>query len=80
MYYQELLEIRKGRLKNNNSFYSKKQVVMMNKELSENKKPRLKNRGFFATPATQAVLPQPSLSLSAILGATKIRLLFNYCK
>lgn len=29
-------------------------------ELSENKEPRFKNRGLFATPTTQAALPWPS--------------------
>lgn len=29
-------------------------------ESSENKKPRFKNRGFFATPEEQAALPRPS--------------------
>ena len=33
---------------------------MMNSALSENKKPRFNNRGFFATPEEQAAQPRPT--------------------
>ena len=45
---------------------------MMLLELSENKKTRFNNRGFFATPTKQAVLPQPTYILNGI-----IRILFD---
>ena len=47
----------------------------MHKELLENKKPRLKNRGFFATPTAQTVLSQPAFSLSALLGGAKVHVI-----
>lgn len=44
-------------------------------ELSENKKPRFYNRGFFATPTEQAVLPRPTYILNGIF-----RILFYITK
>lgn len=48
---------------------------MIHSVLSENKKPRFDNRGFFATPTEQAVLPRPAYIFNGIF-----RNLFNDTK
>jgi len=41
-------------------------------ELLENKEPRFKNRGLFATPATQAALPWPSYFFALLRSILKL--------
>ncbi len=53
---------------------------MTNMELSENKKPRFKNRGIFATPEEQAVQPRPTYFQFLLPHFIKEECNFRHCE